>query len=180
MKTPFLITSLIILAGGLQVFAQANENPYYTDDLDVAVKDAEGKQSGSTHVGNRWYNRSTAKSFGFPKLLNQEMSSEIVDGALDATAAGPGEEAPERKSPLELSENDATVSEKDNNEMELLTEDKSTVVSISIEPTANLEELSSQLYEVSRIEYNENNFSGSATDISSSATSNAYITPIKK
>lgn len=177
MKTPFLITSLILIIGGLQVFAQANDNAYYTDDLDAAVKDAEGKQSGSTHVGNRWYNRSTAKSFGFPKLLNQEMSSEIVDGALDATAAGPGESAPERKSPLLLSEEDATVSEKDSNEMELLTEDKSTVVNFAIQPTATIEELSPPVYQVRRIQSRGDNFSGSASDISSSATSNAYITP---
>ena len=177
MKTPFLITSLMLIVGGLHVFAQASENPYYTDDLDVAVQDAEGKQSGSTHVGNRWYNRSTAKSFGFPKLLNQEMSSEIVDGALDATAAGPGESAPERESPLLLSEEDAMVSEKDNNEMELLTEDKSTVVNIAIQPTVTLNELSPRVYQVRRIESQGDNFSGSASDISSSATSNAYITP---
>lgn len=176
MKTPFLITSLALIAGGLQVFAQANENPYYTDNIDVAVKDAEEKPT-TTHVGNRWYNRSTANSFDFPKLLNQEMSTEIVDGALDATASGPGDVAPERKSPLELSEIEATVSEKDSNEMELLTEDKAKIVSISIEPVATIEELSPTLNKVQRIEYRNDTFSGSASDISSSATSTAYITP---
>ena len=176
MKTPFLITSLVLISGGLHVFAQANENPYYTDNIDVAVKDA-GLKPTTTHVGNRWYNRSTANSFDFPKLLNQEMSTEIVDGALDSTAAGPGDVAPERKSPLELSEVEATVSEKDNNEMELLTEDKAKIVSISIEPTATMNELSPSTYTVDRIEYRNDSFSGSATDIRSTATSNAYITP---
>jgi len=176
MKTPFLITSLVLISGGLQVFAQANENPYYTDNIDVAVKDA-GSKPATTHVGNRWYNRSTANSFDFPKLLNQEMSTEIVDGALDATASGPGDVAPERKSPLELSEIEATVSEKDSNEMELLTEDKAKIVSISIEPVATMEELSPTLHKVQRIEYKNDTFSGSASDISSSATSTAYITP---
>jgi hypothetical protein len=177
MKAPFLITSLIIIAGGLHVFAQANENPYYTDDLDVAVKDADGKLSGSTNVGNRWYNRSTAQSFDFPKLLNQEMSTEVVDGALDATASGPGEVAPERKSPLELSEFEATSSEKDSNEMEQLSDRKIENVAIALEPVANIAELSPPVYEVSRIEFKDDNFSGSATDIKSSATANAYITP---
>jgi hypothetical protein len=176
MKTPFLITSLVLISGGLHVFAQANENPYYTDNIDVAVKDADSNPS-ATHVGNRWYNRSTANSFDFPKLLNQEMSTEIVDGALDATASGPGDVAPERKSPLELSEIEATVSEKDSNEMELLTEDKAKIVSISIEPIATIDELSPTLHKVQRIEYRNENFSGSASDISSSATSTAYITP---
>ena len=180
MKAPYLITSLIIITSSLPVLAQENENPYYTDNLDVAVKDAESKKAGSTHVGNLWYNRSTAKSFGFPKLLNKEMSSEIVDGALDATAAGPGEKAPVRQSPLVLSEHDATVSEKDNHEMALLTEDKSSVVRIAIEPSASIEELSPQVYKVPLIEYRGNGFSGSAKDISSSATSHAYITPVKK
>jgi hypothetical protein len=177
MKAPFLITSLIIIAGGLHVFAQANDNPYYTDDLDVAVKDADGKLSGSSNVGNRWYNRSTAKSFDFPKLLNQEMSTEIVDGALDATASGPGEEAPDRTSPLELSEEEATSSEKDSNEMELLADKSVENVAISLEPSANIYELSPPVYEVSRVQFQDGNFSGSATNIRSSASSNAYITP---
>ena len=177
MKAPFLITSLVIIAGSLPMFAQANDNPYYTDDLDIAVKDAGGKLAASTHVGNRWYNRSTAQSFDFPKLLNQEMSTEVVDGALDATAAGPGDTAPERKSPLELSEQEAMVSEKDSNEMEFLTDRKVSALTLSIEPEVNISELEPAGFEVLRIEYRDESFSGSASNIRSTATSNAYITP---
>jgi hypothetical protein len=177
MKTPFLIVTLALIAGGLHVFVQANDNPYYTDDLDVAVKDAEEKPVGDDIVGNRWYNRTTSKSFDFPKLLNQEMSTEIVDGALDATAAGPGDVAPERTSPLELSEVEAKVSEKDNAEMELLSDRQVNDISIAIEVPVNIEQLEPQIYSVQRIEYQNDTFSGSATDIQSSATSRAYNTP---
>lgn len=177
MKAPFFITSVAVFTAGLHLLAQANDNPYYTDNLDVAVKEAEDKPTGSAYVGNRWHNRSTAKSFDFPKLLNQEMSTEIVDGALGATAAGPGDTAPERKSPLELSEYEATVSAKDNNEMEFLTDRKVTSLTVSIEPEANINELSPPVSIVPRIEYIDESFSGSATGIRSSATSNAYITP---
>lgn len=177
MKTPFLITTLVIVAGGLHVFVQANDNPYYTDDLDVAVKEAEEKSAGDTIVGNRWYNRTTSKSFNFPKLLNQEMSTEIVDGALDATAAGPGEAAPDRTSPLELSEVEAKVSEKNNNEMELLSDRQVNDINIATEVPVNINQLSPSVFKVQRIEYQDNVFSGSATDIQSSSTSRAYNTP---
>jgi hypothetical protein len=177
MKTPLLIMALSIVVSGLHVFVQANDNPYYTDDLDVAVKDAKATQTGNNIVGNRWYNRTTSKSFDFPKLLNQEMSTEIVDGALDATAAGPGDVAPERTSPLELSEVEASVSEKDNEEMELLSDRQANDILIATEVPVDINQLEPTVIRVQRIEYQGNDFSGSATDIQSSATSRAYTTP---
>ncbi|HCM05513.1 MAG TPA: hypothetical protein DIC30_05835 [Oceanospirillales bacterium] len=177
MKTPLLIMALSIVVGGLHVFVQANDNLYYTDDLDVAVKDAKEAPSGNDIVGNRWYNRTTSKSFDFPKLLNQEMSTEIVDGALDATAAGPGDVAPERTSPLELSEVEASVSEKDNEEMELLSDRQANDIIIATEVPVDINQLEPTVIRVQRIEYQGNDFSGSATDIQSSATSRAYTTP---
>jgi hypothetical protein len=175
MKAPLFITSLVVITAAFPLFAQANDNPYFTDNLDTAVKEAEEKPVSSAHVGNVWHNRTTAKSFDFPKLLNQEMSTEIVDGALDATASGPGDAAPERKSPLVLSETEATASEKDNNELELLSDNKRTVVSISVEPTANIEELEPTVNQIQRIEFKDGAFSGSTTNIRSSASSKAYI-----
>jgi hypothetical protein len=177
MKAPFFITTLALIAAGLHAFVQANDNLYYTDDLDIAVKDAEEKPAMDTHVGNRWHNRTTSKSFAFPKLLNQEMSTEIVDGALDATAAGPGDVAPERKSPLELSEVEAKVSEKDKNEMEILTDKQTNEVTIAIQPPVDINQLEPTIYRVDRIQYRGDAFSGSASDIRSSATSTAYETP---
>ncbi|MEK9766731.1 MAG: hypothetical protein VW274_09665, partial [Thalassolituus sp.] len=38
--------------------------------------------------GYEWYNRTTSKSFPLPKMLNTEMNSLIVEGALGPTAAG--------------------------------------------------------------------------------------------
>jgi hypothetical protein len=178
MKSPILIATLAVLTGGLlHVFAQANENDYYSNDLDAAVKNAEERPSNMKYVGNRWYNRTTSKSFDFPKLMNKEMSTEIVDGALDATASGPGDVAPERTSPLELTEQEAVVSKKEDSELDLLAGTKSVDIDLSVQPTATLTELEPAVYKVQEIEYRDDNFSGSARDIRSEASSRAYITP---
>jgi hypothetical protein len=178
MKTPFIITTLALLSGGLfHVFAQASGNDYYSNDLDAAVKNAEERPNDTAYVGNRWYNRTTSKSFDFPKLMNKEMSTEVVDGALDATAAGPGDTAPERTSPLVLSEQDASASNKDTTELELLADTKTTEIDLSVQPTADITELAPAVYIVQKIEYRGDNFSGSASDIRSEASSRAYITP---
>ena len=178
MKTPIIITTLAVLTGGLlHVFAQANESDYYSNDLDAAVKNAEDRPSDMKYVGNRWYNRTTSKSFDFPKLMNKEMSSEIVDGALDATAAGPGDTAPERTSPLELTEQDVIASTGENSDTEFLADAKSTEIDFSVQPSATITELEPAVYKVDKIEYRGDGFSGSARDIRSEASSRAYITP---
>lgn len=177
MRVPYLVTILIATSTSFSAALQASENSYYAADLDAAVKEAKRNPADSKYVGNRWYNRSTSKSFDFPKLLNQEMQTEVVDGALDATASGPGDVAPERTSPLELSETEAKVSEKDELELELLPRANLEETALSLQPEANILELGSKIYEVKRIEYNSAGFSGSATDIRSEATSRAYQTP---
>lgn len=177
MRSSFIVTTLIAVSASLAILVQANENPYYAADLDAAVKDAERNPSNTKHVGSRWYNRSTSKSFDFPKLLNQEMSIEVVDGALDATASGPGETAPERKSPLELSEEDAMVSEKDKLELDLLATKPQEDTVLSLEPEANIIELAPKIYEVKLIQHTSLNFEGQASDIRAEASSRAYITP---
>jgi hypothetical protein len=178
MKSPILISTLAFIGGGLlHVFAQANESGYYSNSLDAAVKNAEERPNNMKYVGNRWYNRTTSKSFDFPKLMNKEMSTEVVDGALDATASGPGEVAPERTSPLELTEQEAVVSKKENAELDLLAGTTSEDIDLSAQPTATLTELEPKVYKVQEIEYRDDNFSGSARDIRSEASSKAYITP---
>jgi hypothetical protein len=178
MKTPVIITALIVLSGGLfQVFAQANENDYYSNDLDEAIKNAKESPAESNIVGSRWYNRSTSKSFNFPKLMNSEMSTEVVDGALDATAAGPGDTAPKRTSPLELSEQEALIGKQDEADLDQFANIKTTEVGLSTTPKAKSAELIPSVFQVDRIEYSGGGFSGSARDIRSEASSNAYITP---
>lgn len=178
MKTPLLITTFTLLTGGLlHVFAQANENDYYSNDLDAAVKNAEESPSNMQYVGNRWYNRTTSKSFDFPKLLNKEMSIEVVDGALDATASGPGDVAPERKSPLELSEKDVIVGKKENSDLDIIASTKTTELENVVQPSATITELEPAVYKVQEIQYRGDGFSGSARDIRSEATSRAYLTP---
>jgi hypothetical protein len=178
MKTPFLITTILIFSGTLlNVFVIAKDNPYYANDLDAAVQDAERNPSDMKFVGNRWHNRSTSKSFNFPKLMNTEMSSEIVDGALDATAAGPGDVAPVRSSPLELNAEDVIANRQDDSELDFLADTKTTEIDLSIQPPADIAELAPSVYKVDKIEYRTDSFSGSARDIRSEASSRAYITP---
>ncbi|MEH6449932.1 MAG: hypothetical protein V7765_14765 [Oleispira sp.] len=178
MKTRFLITSLLMLSGGLlPTFALASDNPYFSNDLDAAVQDAERNPSNMKYVGSRWYNRSTSKSFNFPKLMNTEMSSEIVDGALDATAAGPGDVAPERTSPLELNAEEVIANKQDDSELDFLADTKTAEIDISIQPTASIDELAPSIYTVDKIEYSTDSFSGSAKNIRSEASSRAYVTP---
>lgn len=177
MRIPLILSTLIAISTGMALFVQASEKPYYSADLDTAVQEAEKNPSNTKHVGNRWYNRSTSKSFDFPKLLNKEMQIEVVDGALDATASGPGETAPERKSPLELSEQDAMASERDNVELELLAINEQEEVVLSLEPEANIIELAPKIHEVDFIQHSSENFEGSASNIRSESSSRAYITP---
>lgn len=178
MKTPVIITALMILSGSFfQLFAHASEGDYYSNDLDAAVKDAKESPSSSNHVGSRWYNRSTSKSFNFPKLMNTEMSTEVVDGALDATAAGPGDAAPKRTSPLELSEREAIIGQKPEAELEQFANIKTAEVGLSTAPKATSAELAPKIFQVDRIEYSGGDFSGSAQDIRSEASSKAYLTP---
>jgi hypothetical protein len=178
MKTPFFITTFLILGSGLlHVFAQANDNPYYSSDLDAAVKEAEISPSNMKYVGNRWYNRSTSKSFDFPKLLNKEMSTEVVDGALDATAAGPGDVAPERTSPLELDAQEVIANKQDDSELDFLADTKTVALDLSTQPPADIDELGPKVYKVEKIEYRTDSFSVSATDIRAEASSRAYYTP---
>lgn len=109
--------------------------------------------------------------------MNKEMSSEIVDGALDATAAGPGDVAPERKSPLELNAENVIISQQDDSEIEFLTDTKTVSIDLSIQPPADIAELSPSIYKVDKIEYRVEGFSGSAEEIRSEASSRAYFTP---
>ena len=104
--SPLLAVSL--LSGALLAPAYA-ENPYYANDIDAAVRDAERNGPNMNYVGNRWYNRTTSKSFDFPKLMNREMDKEVIEGALDSTAAGPGDEPPERTNPELLAESETPV-----------------------------------------------------------------------
>jgi hypothetical protein len=177
MKTPLVITTLLIIASSLlHALAQANENPYYSSDLDAAVRDAEDSPNNMKYVGNRWYNRSTSKSFDFPKLLNKEMSIEVVDGALDATASGPGDVAPKRTSPLELDAQEVIANKQDDSELDFLSDTKTVALDLSTQTPADIAELGSKVYKVDKIEYRTDNFSGSATDIRAEASSRAYYT----
>lgn len=178
MKTPLIITSCLFISGAIMLAnAQSGDNPYYSSDIDTAVQEAESSPSSDTFVGNRWYNRSTSKSFGFPKLMNTEMSAEIVDGALDATAAGPGDVAPVRKSPLELNAQTVITNKQTDSELDFLTDSKTTQINTLIQPTPSQSELVPNVYKVDKIEYRSEGFSGSAKDIRSESSSRAYYTP---
>ncbi len=177
MKTPIIISTLLLLSGGLlQAVAHANDSDYFSNDLDEAVNKAKSAPNSAEFVGSRWYNRTTSKSFNFPKLMNAEMSTEVVDGALDATASGPGDVAPTRTSPLELSEKEAVISKKDDIDLEQLSNLQAQEVGISARPDVDIADLEPTVFEVEQIEFNSTEFSGRAKDIRSQATSRAYIT----
>ena len=178
MKTPIIITSLLFISSGvLLANEQSSDSSYYANDIDAAVKEAEVSPNNEKHVGSRWYNRTTSSSFDFPKLMNTEMSSEIVDGALDATAAGPGDVAPVRTSPLELNVEEVIANKQDDSELDFLADTKTVSIDQAIKPRTNIKTLAPTIFKVEKIEYRSENFSGSAKDIRSEASSRAYITP---
>ena len=178
MKTPLIIASFLCISGGIMLAnAQTSDNPYYSSDIDAAVQEAENSPADETYVGNRWYNRSTSKSFDFPKLMNTEMSSEIVDGALDATAAGPTGAPPVRTSPLELNAEDIITNKQSDSELEFLADSKTTSIDTAIQPSSKKEDITPVSFEIDKIEFSSGSFSGSAQDIRSTSRSRAYYTP---
>lgn len=66
----------------------AMDNNYYSDNLDDAILSAKKNPVNKEYVGARWYNRSTSRSFDFPKMMNAEMDQEVIEGAMGPTAAG--------------------------------------------------------------------------------------------
>lgn len=66
----------------------AKDSHYYSDDLDDAILAAKKNPVNEEFVGARWYNRSTSRSFDFPKMMNAEMDKEVIEGAMGPTAAG--------------------------------------------------------------------------------------------
>lgn len=173
-KTPLLAA---VLSASAVISPAYAENPYYANDIDAAVRDAERNGVNQNYVGNRWYNRTTSKSFDFPKLMNSEMEDEIVEGALDSTAAGPGDEPPERESPLQLTEQEIPAA--DTEEIESLKDlvaapDENAVTALRI---PDEEEVLPTVRFVESIEFTGNDFQGRATGISSDVSSTAYITP---
>ena len=108
MRTLLAFLTGISLLGLALPHAMARDggSPYYANNVDKAVRDATRNPTNQAYVGNTWYNRTTSKSFNLPKLMNKEMGLEVIDGALDSTAAGPNDPAPTRTSPLQLSETD--------------------------------------------------------------------------
>lgn len=81
--------------------AQAESAGYYSNDLDDAIQAVESNNS-MTHVGTRWYGRSTSRSFHFPPLLNTEMDQQVIEGAMGPTASGSASPAaaPEKETAL--------------------------------------------------------------------------------
>lgn len=81
-----VITLCFSIATVSSCFA-VDEN-YYSEDIDDAVKAAKSNPVNEAYVGARWYNRSTSRSFNFPKMMNTEMDTQVIEGAMGPTAAG--------------------------------------------------------------------------------------------
>ena len=94
MKSSIYSLSLLSLLVATPVMAaesveqEAAKAAYSSPEIEVAVEAARRFPVQNEYVGYEWYNRTTSKSFPLPKMLNAEMNSLIVEGALGPTAAG--------------------------------------------------------------------------------------------
>lgn len=61
----------------------AVDEDYYSADIDNAIQSAKENPVNESYVGARWYNRSTSRSFDFPKMMNTEMDKEAIEGAVE-------------------------------------------------------------------------------------------------
>jgi hypothetical protein len=175
MKTPLIFTTLAILFSNA-LYAQTNDNDYYSNNIDAAIKDAKNSSSSSQYVGERWYNRTTSRSFDFPKLMNTEMSTKAINDALDNPYGSLGANPPERLSPLLLNERKVVTNNKDSNDIDYLTETKSTLVQ-SDKPSVVTKELVYSTYYIEKVEYKSENFTGTSREIYSESRSRSYLTP---
>lgn len=171
--------SALLLASASPVMAQqSNGAAYYTTDIDKAVRHADRRPS-NVYVGNRWYNRTTSKSFDLPKLLNREMSTERLEGALDSTAAGNGP-APERLSPEQLSEiNTPLKKDTDKNIDEIITSEIKETSVIANGNNVNLVIENGFDTNIEYIDYSVESYgyNGSAHNISAQGTLSAEARP---
>lgn len=174
MKTPLIFTTLAIIFSNA-LYAQTNDNDYYSNNIDAAIKNAKNSSSSSQYVGERWYNRTTSRSFNFPKLMNTEMSTKAINDALD-NPYGSLATPPERLSPLLLNEHKVVTSNKDSNDIDSLVETKPTLVKPD-KPEVATRELVYNVYYIKKVEFKSNSFSGVARDIYSESRSRSYLTP---
>jgi hypothetical protein len=84
-------------------------NAYYQNDIRRAISEAKQNRRRFNYANKHWYNRTTARSFDFDKLKNTEMAESTIAGALDATAAGPGNVKPEREDLLAMKSSDVSL-----------------------------------------------------------------------
>jgi len=92
MEKLFLLRTLgtcLAFSYGLSSQAGGAENEaYFSQNIDDAVDSAKRNPVNQQYVGATWYNRSTSRSFDLPKLLNSEMDNQVIEGAMGPTAAG--------------------------------------------------------------------------------------------
>lgn len=103
-----LIATPLLFIGAAQAQPMLGD-AYYQNNIDKAIREAKQNRRRFDYSNKHWYNRTTARSFDFDKLKNTEMAESTVPGALDATAAGPGDTAPTRQDPLALKTNQLTL-----------------------------------------------------------------------
>ena len=84
-----LIAALISLLTAVTGHTAGRDNEaYFSQDLDDAIAAAKRSPADQKYVGATWYNRSTSRSFALPKMLNTEMDTQVIEGAMGPTAAG--------------------------------------------------------------------------------------------
>lgn len=88
--TAALLTAIVSASASAAEYLTDEEAQaaYATTDLEQAVEDARDTADRSEYVGYEWYSRTTSKSFPMARMLNTEMDSAVVEGAMGPTAAG--------------------------------------------------------------------------------------------
>lgn len=175
MKTPLIVTTLAILFSNA-LCAQANDNDYYSNNLDAAIKNAKNSARNSKYVGERWYNRTTSRSFNFPKLMNTEMSTKAINDSLDNPRADLSSAPPVHLSPLLLNERSVITSNKTSTDLDYLVETKPVLQASDI-PEEVSDELVETVYFIEKVEFDSKGFTGIARNIRSVSSSRSYITP---
>lgn len=170
-----LIFTPLLFIGAAQAQPMLGD-AYYQNDIDHAIREAKQNRRRFDYSKKHWYNRTTARSFDFDKLKNTEMAKTTVPGALDATAAGPGDTVPVRQDPLALKTNQISLiatSEKQEDEDNSLGEDVDAAKSKD-NKAKEKEILVVKEYFKEEVVYHSEYGSGSAKNIRSQSTVKAY------
>jgi len=80
--------SACLSASSAVLAVSPQHDDYYSDDIFTAIQEARHRTHHYNYSRAKRYNRTTSQSIQIPRLLNKEMDTHVVTGAMEATAAG--------------------------------------------------------------------------------------------